>query len=117
MNHNRYNDRIYLLNLSKYLNMLSLEDQTFVFSCKQYYKIYRKYTKEQYDKVKELYYIVTETEIKPDTILLHYKEIYVLIQPLLKDYSYREISKILFDKHKISVCKTKIGDIINKQIF
>ena len=64
MNHNRYEDRLTLLNRNKYLKLMNLDDKSFVFNTYEYYKMYKKFTKDQYDKVKTLYNKLSSIIIK-----------------------------------------------------
>lgn len=117
MNHNRYEDRLTLLNRNKYLKLMNLDDKSFVFNTYEYYKMYKKFTKDQYDKVKTLYYKLSETELCTKPIkkyMIHSKELYTLIQPLVKNHSIRQIVKILKDKHEIVIGKSSVSIIIKE---
>ena len=116
MNKNRYEDKLILLSRKKYQNLMTLEDKMFVYGAKEHYKMHEKFTEEQYTRVKNLYYSVTETKLctnKKD-FLIHSKELRTIIIPLLSKHSYREISKILWDNYSIKIGRTSIGIIVNE---
>lgn len=117
MNQNRYEDRLSLLSRNKYLKLMNFDDKVFIYSAFEYYKMYEKFTEDQYNKVKTLYYRLSEIELctkSTKEYMIHSKELYTLIQPLVKNHSIRQIVKILKNNHQIMIGKTTVSNIIKE---